>query len=63
MYTNGFAFECFFFLLFTAVSLVFAGTTAKSRDAFGRVLGFFVTLGFLKLTVDAGIRTGYALFN
>jgi hypothetical protein len=63
MFAYSFGFEFFFFVLFALVSLAFSTVTTLTPDKFGRVLGFFVTLGFLKLTWDAGMRTGYALLN
>jgi hypothetical protein len=57
MYTNGFLFEFFFFVLFCLVTAAFVNTTRVSRDRLGQVLGFFVTLGFMKLSFDAACRT------
>jgi len=57
MYTNGFLFEFFFFVLFSLVTAAFVSVTRVSRDRLGQVLGFFVTLGFMKLSFDAGCRT------
>ncbi len=60
MYTHGRAFETFFFILFSIMTLAFSAVTAVAPEKKGKVIGILCIIGFANLTYDAWLKTQHA---
>jgi hypothetical protein len=60
MYTHGRAFETFFFILFSIMTLAFSAATAHAPEKKGKVIGILCIIGFAHLTHDAWLKTQHA---
>jgi hypothetical protein len=60
MYTHGRAFETFFLILFSIMTLAFSAATAHAPEKKGKVVGILCIIGFANLTYNAWLKTQHA---